>query len=614
MSASRRFYFDDGRSRKRWHVQAQGKSQVVHYGRLGGSLRESKKAFKSPAEATEQTEKLIATKKREGYLEINPARLEIKRLPGIRAATEEQIKALEKRIGCGLSEEYRQFLRTQNGGHPNPDCVAVVGVEGIDNVGVGALFHLQPSKPGGDELMSQLESAGKLLPPGHLPIAGSSDLFTLSLKPKTFGSVFWFFHETDELDDDGNFLESAGYLLAGSFDEFLTRIALPFGDTEELESAPSASAGGMAQKTPKATIRRLLALIKHDHTPEKVQEIEHVVTELGDLSGIQDGQWPFINIDSPQVLRCLLNAGLNPEINDNYQQSLLWQCAGNRECIDLLVKHGVNIHRRSGSEAETALMRAIYVENIPAVKRLVQLGANPTLRLSWPIEDKLEENAKLRKVVEKARADWRSHKEQRKETPQAVLKPKHATGEKKQKKPKPTLKRLLQLLKHDYIPEEFDGIEEIEEVITELGDVSGIQDGQWPTIDRFEEPRLLRSLLAAGLNPEITAKDGSSLLSQCVMSPECIDLLIKQGVTVDRPDRGGETALMRATYMGDEECVKRLLAAGADPTLEFSSFAKVMLNMKVKMKAFIEAARDEWKQNRGKRKSSKSVAQNSHRQ
>jgi len=30
-------------------------------------------------------------------------------------------------------------------------------------------------------------------------------------------------HKTEELDDDGNFLESAGYLLAGSFDEFLTR-------------------------------------------------------------------------------------------------------------------------------------------------------------------------------------------------------------------------------------------------------------------------------------------------------------------------------------------------------------------------------------------------------
>ena len=64
-----RFYFDDGTSRKRWHVQTKGKSQLVQYGRLGGSLRESKKSFKSPAEAAAQTQKLIAKKEREGFLE-----------------------------------------------------------------------------------------------------------------------------------------------------------------------------------------------------------------------------------------------------------------------------------------------------------------------------------------------------------------------------------------------------------------------------------------------------------------------------------------------------------------------------------------------------------------
>ena len=67
MSNLTRLYYDDGSSRKRWHVRTKGKSQVVEYGRLGGSLRESKKSFKTPAEATKATEKLIAKKKREGY-------------------------------------------------------------------------------------------------------------------------------------------------------------------------------------------------------------------------------------------------------------------------------------------------------------------------------------------------------------------------------------------------------------------------------------------------------------------------------------------------------------------------------------------------------------------
>jgi len=608
MSDLRRFYFDDGKSRKRWHVDVRGKTQTVEYGKLGGSLKESTKLFQSPTAAVEQTAKLIANKKREGYIEINPSRLEIGRIPGMRKATETQVKAFETRIGCRLPEEYRNFLQTLNGGIPNPDCVCVPGMEGIDNVGVGVLFHLRASKPSSDELSFEMERANTLLPPGHLPIAGSSDLFTLSLRPKTFGAVYWWFHETKDLDDDGNFLESAGYLLAGSFDEFLTRIALLFGNDEELEAAPTAQAGGRAEKKPKATIRRLLALIKHDHTPAKVQEIEHVVTELGDLSGIQDGDWPFANIDSPQLVHCLLKAGLNPEITDTDHHSLLWQCAGNRECIDLLVEQGVNIHRRSGSDAETALMRAIYSEDLPAVKRLVQLEANPTLRLSWPIEDKLVKNQKLREIVEKARADWKSQEGQRQIAQQAAAKLRLAANQDKPKRPKPTLKQLLQLLMHDYIPEEFEQIEEIEDLITELGDLRGIQDSEWPQIDRFEDPRLLRALLAAGLNPEITAKDGRSLLGQCVMSPECISLLLERGIDVDRRNSSdGETALMRATYKGDQECVKRLLSAGADPTLEFSPFAKVMLSMNKKMTALIDAARIDWNRNTGT-KSSKSAA------
>jgi hypothetical protein len=138
-----------------------------------------------------------------------------------------------------------------------------------------------------------------------------------------------------------------------------------------LEAEPAAPSGA-AKKKPKATVRRLLALVKHEHTPEKVKEIEQVVQELGDLSGIQDGAWPFINIDNPRVVRCLLEAGLSPEITDADQHSLLWQCAGSRECVDLLLQRSVKVDRRSGGDFETALMRAIYLEDIPAVQRLLE--------------------------------------------------------------------------------------------------------------------------------------------------------------------------------------------------------------------------------------------------
>lgn len=598
MPDPRRFYFDDGASRKRWQVQISGKSQVVQYGRLGAALRESKKSFKSPAEATTQTEQLIAKKVREGYMEINPSCLEITRIKGKRSATEAQIHELEAKIGCSLPEEYRNFLKGSNGGNPNPDCVRIPGVAGIDNVGVGTLFYLQPSKPVANELFYEYGRAAGLVPEGHLPIAGSSDLFTLSLKPKTFGAVYWWFHETDELDDDGNFLESAGYLLAASFDEFLTRIALLFGDDQKLAAhAPTAatSKGGAGTKKPKTTIKDLLRLVKHDHTPTKVKEIEQAVRELGDLSGVQDGDWPFTNIQSPRVVRCLLNAGLNPEITDTEQHSLLWQCAGNKECVDLLLDRGVNVDRRSGGDNETALMRAIYCEEIPAVRRLLSAGANPTVRLSRPIKDKLDSNATLRTLVEKGRADWQKNKGKERTHGRQSSSQITAPAGGKPSKSKPTLNRLLRLVKHDYLTDEWDEIAEVEQLVIELGDLSGIQDGEWPTIDKLESPRLLSCLLEAGLNPEVTDKGGNSLLSQCVTHPECIDLLIEYGVDVDRRSgRDNGTALMRATWKGDEECVQRLLDAGANPTLEFTAFAKVMLDMDEEMTEIIAAARTRW--------------------
>lgn len=84
----RRFYFDDGASRKRSQIEVKGKSQRVRYGRLTGTLRESKKSFKSPKEAAKERYKLTAKRKREGYIEVNPARLNILRTKGRRKATE----------------------------------------------------------------------------------------------------------------------------------------------------------------------------------------------------------------------------------------------------------------------------------------------------------------------------------------------------------------------------------------------------------------------------------------------------------------------------------------------------------------------------------------------
>ncbi|MCA9068863.1 MAG: SMI1/KNR4 family protein, partial [Planctomycetaceae bacterium] len=306
MSNTTRFYFDDGSSRKRWHVRLNGKSQVVEFGRLGAALRESKRTFRTLDEARISTDKLIAAKKRAGYIEINPALLEIAKYKGSKAATEGQIQSLEKRLGCRLPEEYRTFLSTRNGGRPNPTYVQIPGLQHIESVGVSDIFGLFGTARTVYSIAWAIESRGKLLPPGHLPVAFESDLFTISLRKKDFGCIHFWDHESDEVeceDEEGpdRFLESASHLLAGSFDEFLTRIAVVFGvpDEEGDESASAKKPPGKnlagKKKAGKVTVKSLLRLLQNDHTPTVVKQIEQVVQELGDLSGIQDGEWPFEN-------------------------------------------------------------------------------------------------------------------------------------------------------------------------------------------------------------------------------------------------------------------------------------------------------------------------------
>ncbi len=409
MSNLRRFFLDEGSSLKRWQIHRIGKSQVVATGRMGGALRESTKSFKSPQEAAANIDKRIAIKIRAGYSEVAPSLLEITRFPGKRRATDRQIHAFEKKLGCPLPVEYRLFLRTCNGGTPNPPYIQIPGVSSIDNVGVGVLFGLFGTAKTMNSLAWGLDALAPILPPGHLPIAHDSDMFTLSLRKNDFGCVHFWNHDTDRVDDDERFLESASHRIAGSFDEFLTRIASMFGlpDDNEVSSQPGDGPTKTSGES-RGNLKSLFRLLQHRHTSEVIQQIERMVHKLGDLSGIQDGHWPFVNIDSDRLLGCLLDAGLDPEITDTDQHTLLWQCAGNDACIDLLLKHHVDIERRSCLDRkETALMRALFIQSVPGAKRLIRSGANPTVRLPWYISGKVKCNQELAKMLAAAIKKWK---------------------------------------------------------------------------------------------------------------------------------------------------------------------------------------------------------------
>lgn len=414
MPLAKRFYFDDGASRKRWKIQLSGKTQIVEFGRLGGALRESKKSFKTPKEAVAATEKQIVAKKREGYIEINPALLTLTRYKGKKAATTVQLKAFEKRVGSPLPEEYRAFLLTKNGGGPSPGFIQIFGDPSIDNVGVADIFGLFGNAETANSLDWAIQNFSPTLPKGFLPIAGDADLFTLSLRKKDFGAIHFWFHETEELDDDGNYLSGAAHLLAGSFDEFLTRIAVFNGVPEDADEPASSSSGDQEKPARKPNFKTLFRLMKTQRYCEYalavIKEIEATIKQLGDLSGIPDGEWPFINLTNAHILKCLLDAGLNPEILDTDRHTLLWQCASCAECVELLVQHDVDINRRSATSAgdETALMRAIFIRSMPGVTRLLELGANPTAKLPSYIGGYLKYSPDMAGLLDAAKKKWKN--------------------------------------------------------------------------------------------------------------------------------------------------------------------------------------------------------------
>ncbi len=224
----RRYYFDDGSSRKFWSISQQGATQTIEYGRLGSTGRPIEKKFSTETAAIADTAKLIAEKVAKGYKLIDPSLLRLVRAKGVKLATIDQIEKLEKQLGTKLPSEYRQFLLTQNGGMPASYFVNVPGHPNIENVMVGYLRGLGNNQHPLESLAYAIEHELPCLPKGHLPIARANDIFSISLKDNPGAIYFWDHESPEDEDDDGNvvYKKSDGYLLAGSFDEFLTRIAL----------------------------------------------------------------------------------------------------------------------------------------------------------------------------------------------------------------------------------------------------------------------------------------------------------------------------------------------------------------------------------------------------
>lgn len=399
-----RFFLDDGKSRKAWQIERQGARQTVRFGRLGSALRDSVKTFASDDKARQDTERLIASKRKSGYVEVDPTLLEIHRPRGAKSANEKGVLAFEKSLGARLPDEYRAFLLDANGGELRTGFIRTPGVPGVANVSVDVLFGLQPPAQR-NSLQAAITRHGPVLPQGRLPVAAGNDLFTLCLTAKRYGSIEFWNHESESLEEHERFRESDGHVIAGSFDEFLTRIAR----FHDIDAEPATGKGKSQRKSGgKPSWRRLFSMLDKDlydldASPKRVAaEIE---AQGGDLSGIEEGAFPFQNIRNVAVLRTLLDAKLDPDTVDVEGHPLLWLAAGHPACVDLLVKAGANLEQRT-SDRETALIRAVFVESKEGLRKLLSLGANPTVRMTRDASCHLQFNKPLAAILNKAKANW----------------------------------------------------------------------------------------------------------------------------------------------------------------------------------------------------------------
>lgn len=143
--------------------------------------------------------------------------------PG-RALSEDDVVALEQRIGCRLPESYRRFLLENNGGRPTPD-MDTIDIENLPEspTGVDVFFGIDDAVEC-CTIEWNLRTLDGRISKELLPIArdGFGNRFCISLSKRDFGSVVYcdFYHGLGFHVADS----ALYYTVAPDFDGFLERI------------------------------------------------------------------------------------------------------------------------------------------------------------------------------------------------------------------------------------------------------------------------------------------------------------------------------------------------------------------------------------------------------
>ncbi len=233
MAGLQKFYFDDGQTRKFWYIQCSGNAQTVRTGNIGTAGRGTSREFDSPKAAKADTLRKIERKQTAGYVAYAADAVAYRRRNRFQKSLQiKRIKALEADYGIEVPAEVRRYLLQCNGGSPLQGFISIPGHPHIQNVEVDDILGLETDPA--YNIRFYLEETSPAIPKGHFPVAAGKDLFTVSINRKKGAVYFWDLESIDveDADEEGNYqlTHSSGYLLASSFDEFLTRLALYPGD------------------------------------------------------------------------------------------------------------------------------------------------------------------------------------------------------------------------------------------------------------------------------------------------------------------------------------------------------------------------------------------------
>lgn len=146
-------------------------------------------------------------------------------------ASEETVAALERRLGLALPEDYRRFLRRNNGGRITEN---IVDIPAGHQAGVGVDEFLGAERNDRLDIAAQVAVYRDRVPAGLLPIAHAAggNLILLAVGRDDHGSVWFWDHEYEV--DEGEIPHWENLTrLASSLDEFMSLLA-PYELPDEL--------------------------------------------------------------------------------------------------------------------------------------------------------------------------------------------------------------------------------------------------------------------------------------------------------------------------------------------------------------------------------------------